>query len=1149
MATEQTTQASERATEIERTPRSERSDIVREPLWYKDAIIYELHVRAFYDSSGDGMGDFRGLTEKLDYLSDLGITAVWILPFYPSPWRDDGYDISNYEDVHSAYGSMKDFKEFLREAHKRDIKVITELVINHTSDQHPWFQKARNAKKGSPARDFYVWTDDPTLYSEARIIFKDFETSNWTWDAVAQQYFWHRFYSHQPDLNFDNPAVHKELFRVMDSWFEMGVDGMRLDAIPYLFERPGTNCENLPETHGFLKQLRAHLDSKFEGRMLLAEANQWPEETVPYFGDGDECHMGFHFPVMPRLFMSIHMEDRFPIIDILKQTPDIPSNAQWATFLRNHDELTLEMVTDEERDYMYRMYAHDPQARINLGIRRRLAPLLQNNRRKIELMNSLLFSLPGTPVLYYGDEIGMGDNIYLGDRNGVRTPMQWSGDRNAGFSKTNPQRLYLPTIVDPEYHYESLNVEAQRSNPTSLLWWTKRLIALRKRFRAFGRGTIRFLYPDNRKVLVFLREYEGERLLIVANLSRFTQYACVDMREFRDHVPVELFGLARFPAITDQPYFLTLGPHAFYWFKLEAPNAGSTNVAVQPEAREVLDASNGWTSILGASYAHLEHLLPRFLSGQRWYQGKARGARGLSVGDMFSLPDPSGTTNERRSSTRASQSTSVNDHRIAIVNVDYVEQSSEEYVLPLTAARATSDHREATDARHVILADLSFGTEDRGILHDATLSAGFRAALLDLIRSRRRLRGLRGELVGVPYPQLRKALDGVDVSDTRALSVEQSNTSMVFGQKVILKLYRRLESGTSLDLEIGRYLSEAGYRHTPAVLGAIEYQAPAQEPRTLAILQEFVPNEGDAWGLALDNVSAFMERVEMSRQAPPEVDTRTAALLAIAATEPSEQGRELLGVFIEELLLLGKRTGELHNALADNHEPSFAPEASTLFYQRSLYQSMRNQAGRMINGMEARIDRLPERLHEAARSLATHEADLMQRFRRVVTHKVGGKRIRIHGDYHLGQVIYTGNDFYITDFEGEPLRPLSERRLKRSPLRDVAGMLRSLHYVANSEILIRDSAHTMSANEVREHETSMQWLRFWYAEAAGAFLRGYFAATANSSFLAPIAQELEELLDAFLLEKAIYELEYEMNNRPGWAEIPLRGLMDLLQVS
>ena len=495
--------------------------------WYKDAIIYEVHVRAFFDSVTDGIGDFGGLTQRLPYLEDLGVTAVWLLPFCPSPLRDDGYDIADYTDVHPSYGTLKDFQRFLREAHRRGLRVITELVLNHTSDQHVWFQRSRRAAPGTRWRNFYVWSDTPEKYRDARIIFKDFETSNWTWDPLAKAYYWHRFYSHQPDLNWDNPEVRDAMYAAMDFWFDLGVDGLRLDAVPYLFERSGTNCENLPETHEALRELRKHVDGKYSDRMLLAEANQWPEDAVAYFGNGDECHMAFHFPLMPRLFMALRMEDRYPITDILKLTPPIPENCQWAMFLRNHDELTLEMVTDEERDYMYRTYARDREMRINLGIRRRLAPLLENDRPRIEMMNALLFSLPGTPVIYYGDEIGMGDNIFLGDRNGVRTPMQWSSDRNAGFSRANPQRLYLPVNIDPEYHYETINVEAQQNNPHSLLWFTKRLIQQRKQFQAFGRGTLEFLYPGNRKVLAFIRQYGDEKLLVVANLSRFTQ--CVEL--------------------------------------------------------------------------------------------------------------------------------------------------------------------------------------------------------------------------------------------------------------------------------------------------------------------------------------------------------------------------------------------------------------------------------------------------------------------------------------------------------------------------------------------------------------------------------------------------------------------------------------------
>ncbi|MBM2811597.1 MAG: alpha amylase, catalytic subdomain [Chloroflexi bacterium] len=537
-------------------------------LWYKDAVIYELHVRAFHDSNADGLGDFPGLTEKLDYLRDLGITAIWLLPFYPSPLKDDGYDIADYAAIHSSYGTMSDFRRFLREAHHRGIRVITELVLNHTSDQHPWFQRSRRALPGTPWRDFYVWSDTAERYQGARVIFKDFERSNWSWDPEAGAYYWHRFYGHQPDLNFNSPRVWRAMRQVVDFWLRMGVDGLRLDAVPYLHERDGTNCENLPETHAVLKRLRQHVAARYPDRMLLAEANQWPEDAAAYFGSGDECHMAFHFPVMPRMFMSIWMEDRYPMVEILTRTPPVPDECQWAMFLRNHDELTLEMVTDEERDYMYRVYATDPEARINLGIRRRLAPLMGNNRRRIELMNSLLFSLPGTPVIYYGDEIGMGDNIYLGDRNGVRTPMQWSADRNAGFSRANPQRLYQRPIVDPEYHYETVQVEAQQRNQQSLLWWMKRLIALRKRHQAFGRGSLDFLAPANRRILAFVRRYGAETILVVANLSRYAQYAELDLSEFRGRVPTEMFGATPFPPVGDAPYFITLGPHSFYWFAL-----------------------------------------------------------------------------------------------------------------------------------------------------------------------------------------------------------------------------------------------------------------------------------------------------------------------------------------------------------------------------------------------------------------------------------------------------------------------------------------------------------------------------------------------------------------------------------------------------
>src|ERR1051325_6627532 len=634
-------------------------------LWYKDGIIYQTHVRAFFDSNDDGIGDFQGLTRKLDYLQDLGVNILWLLPFYPSPLRDDGYDIAHYTTVNPSYGTLSDFKSFLKEAHRRGIRVVTELVINHTSDQHPWFQKSRRAKPGSPWRDYYVWSDTPERYKDARIIFKDFETSNWSWDPVAKAYYWHRFYSHQPDLNFENPAVHEALFKAFDFWMDMGVDAFRLDAIPYLFEREGTTCENLPETHVYLKKLRAHLDAKYQGRMLLAEANQWPEDSLPYFGDGDECHMAFNFPVMPRMYMALAQEDRFPIIDIMQQTPPIPDPCQWAMFLRNHDELTLEMVTDEDRDYMWRTYAKDRQARINLGIRRRLAPLLQNHRGRIHLMNGLLFSLPGTPIIYYGDEIGMGDNIWLGDRNGVRTPMQWSADRNAGFPRANPQQLFLPVIIDPEYHYEQVNVEAQQNSPYSLLWWMKRLIAQRKRFRAFGRGTMEFLFPENRKILAFVRKYEEETILVVANLSRNVQTFELDLSAYRGYVPVELSGGTRFPEVGERRYFLNLGPFAFYWFTLERV---ATTAEISGEELPLIGAKSLEEVLADRNRDTLARAILRYVQGRHWFAAKARTVSGIRVREHVALPNKAGA--------------------LALIEVEYTDGEPDLYQLPLGVTQA-----------------------------------------------------------------------------------------------------------------------------------------------------------------------------------------------------------------------------------------------------------------------------------------------------------------------------------------------------------------------------------------------------------------------------------------------------------------------------
>jgi maltose alpha-D-glucosyltransferase / alpha-amylase len=562
-----------------------------DPLWYKDAVIYELHVRTFQDSNGDGIGDFPGLLSRLDYLQDLGVTCLWLLPFFPSPLRDDGYDIANYTDVNPSYGTIDDFKRFLAAAHQRNMQVLIELVINHTSDQHPWFKAARLASPGSPERNFYVWSQTDQIYKDAPIIFSDTEKSNWTWDDTAQAFYWHRFFHHQPDLNFDNPVVLEEVLKAMRFWLDLGVDAFRLDAVPYLVERDGTACESLPETHHIIRTIRSAIDADYTNRFILAEANQWPVDVRPYFGDGDECHMCFHFPLMPRIYMALRQEDRLPITDIIAQTPPIPDNCQWGLFLRNHDELTLEMVTSDERDYMYFAYSADPRMRVNSGIRRRLAPLLDNNRRRIELLNSLLLSFPGTPIVYYGDEIGMGDNIYLGDRNAVRTPMQWNSDRNAGFSTAVPARLSFPIIMDPIWGYQAVNVEGQLSDQSSLLHWTRNMIALRKLFHVFGRGSMEFLNPENRKVLAYIRRYDHEygggheTVLCVANLSRFAQPVSLDLSTFVGMQPVEMLGYVPFPPITSHPYPLTLAPYSFFWLELQPasePEALSNEIMEEP---------------------------------------------------------------------------------------------------------------------------------------------------------------------------------------------------------------------------------------------------------------------------------------------------------------------------------------------------------------------------------------------------------------------------------------------------------------------------------------------------------------------------------------------------------------------------------------
>ena len=1098
-----------------------------DPLWYKDAVIYEVHIKSFYDSNGDGIGDIKGLIRQLDYLAGLGVTAIWLLPFYPSPLRDDGYDISDYRNIHPDYGTLRDFRNLLREAHARGLRVITELVLNHTSDQHKWFQRARNAKPGSVWRNFYVWSDTPEKYTEARVIFQDFESSNWTWDPVAQAYYWHRFYSHQPDLNFDNPRVRKELFRVVDYWLKMGVDGLRLDAIPYLYEREGTNGENLPETHQFLKQLRRHVDEHFENRMLLAEANQWPEDAVEYLGDGDECHMAFHFPVMPRLFMGLRMEDRFPVMDILEQTPHIPDSCQWAMFLRNHDELTLEMVTDEERDYMYRIFARDPRARINVGIRRRLAPLLDNNRRKIELMNILLFSLPGTPVIYYGDEIGMGDNYYLGDRDGVRTPMQWSADRNAGFSRVNPQKLYLPVIIDSEYHFQAVNVEVQEQNLSSQLWWMKRVIAMRKRFKAFSRGDLRFLSSDNPRVLTFLRSYQDEQILVIINLSRFSQSVSLDLTEFTGYLPEEIFSQNTLPAIGEEPYMITLGPHGHYWLRLERETE-SEQPSGETALPEIKVKQHWQEAVDGEAVSVLENrVLPQYIRQCRWFGGKARTVRKVELVEKIRLPRESDSI------------------VFLMLRVQYVTGAPDTYILPVAYASEILVDHALKESPQAIISRIQVG-QDGGFLIDALYSEKFRTELLRMVARRKKIKGEHGELSASQGKHFRQLLDGSELTmPSRVLKAEQSNSSIIYGESFFLKLYRRVEEGINPDQEMVRHLSETKrYEHVPPFAGSLEYRCTGSDPTVIGLMQGFTSNEGDAWTMTLDAVGRYFERVLTNQEKLPRKEYDLASMFDVTFDSLPPLFQNLIGsIFFDRMTTLGQRTGEMHKVLAASREPDFKPEPFSTLYQKSLYQSLRKNASRGLKSLKDNLKTLPEQLQPEAQSILSIDNAILGQIRRVTEKKIAARKIRIHGDYHLGQVLSTGKDFIIIDFEGEPARAPSERRLKYPAFRDVAGMVRSFHYAIYNVFF---QQYRIRPEDIQLLEP---WITPWFYYVSGAFLHSYLDTVRDANFVPEDRDQLEILLNVFLLDKSIYEIGYELNNRPDWVRIPIEGIKFIMQES
>ncbi len=1197
-----------------------------DPLWYKDAIIYEIHVRAFADSNNDGIGDFPGLMSRLDYLQDLGVTCLWLLPFMPSPLRDDGYDIADYVNVNPSYGTLNDFKLFLDAAHQRGMQVMIELVINHTSDQHPWFKAARLAPPGSPEREMYVWSDTDKLYEGVRIIFTDTEKSNWTWDETAKAFYWHRFFSHQPDLNFDNPRVMEEVLKAMRFWLDMGVDALRLDAIPYLVERDGTSCENVPETHVKIKAIRAALDAEYDDRLILAEANMWPADVRPYFGDGDECHMAFHFPLMPRIYMAIRQEDRLPITDIMAQTPEIPESCQWGIFLRNHDELTLEMVTDDERDYMNLAYAADARMRINVGIRRRLAPLVDNNRARIQLLNSLLLSFPGTPIMYYGDEIGMGDNIYLGDRNGVRTPMQWNSDRNAGFSRCDPARLYFPVIMDPIYGYQVVNVEAQLADQSSLLHWTRNMIALRKLFQVFGRGTLTFLHPENRKILAYIRDLKRddgthETVLCVANLSRFAQPVSLDLTAYNGLIPVEMLGYVSFPSITAAPYPLSVAPYAFLWFELQPAPAGIPEPELPPqhfvEAEQVaLDLlTKGWSGMLsGQGRALLERTLPAWLPNQRWFGAKSRAIQSVTIAQWVEVPSTHATS--ILPAATVPPASTLGDV-LLLLDIAYSDGTADRYQLPLAYTSGHDVESLRANAAATIIATLTTPTGP-AVLHDASAREELRQSLLQLIAAERSLpiydpAGAATEIAAtiVAAHQSRPAHEiSPDSADTQAIAhsiveehsiepsdvapqftghmpgapahaeaqaaadaaspvpasratlighksaafdeargtgslsaktgqAEQSNTNFLYGDKLLMKLFRRLQPGLNPDVEIGRFLTEVA--HFPRVapfLGTLTLQSyePASEPTTTAMLQGLVRNEGDGWAWTLGELARFFESVSAL---PAPSDEGHAPLLLDEAPVPAEI-TEQASLYLRSAALLGQRTAELHLALATpTDDPAFRAEPFTPADLEADAKRIDAQVNSTLDALKLKMSTLKDLVADDAATVLARRIPLFAAAHAITGRPIASARIRIHGDYHLGQILTAKGDFVILDFEGEPARTLVERRRKQCPLKDVAGMLRSFAYAAYSALDTYLQRHP-------DRQGSLEaWARLWQNAVSAEFLRAYRAAIAANPNLLPPSDEAQALLNAYLLEKALYELLYELNNRPTWVRIPLAGILAL----
>jgi maltose alpha-D-glucosyltransferase/alpha-amylase len=918
-------------------------------------------------------------------------------------------------------------------------------------------------------------------------------------------------------------VVIEEVVRIMHYWLDMGVDGLRVDAIPYLVEREGTNCENLPETHAVMKRIRHEIDKEYSARAILAEANQWPDDVRIYYGDGDECHMAFHFPLMPRMYMALRQEDRLPITDIMAQTPEIPHNCQWGLFLRNHDELTLEMVSDEERDYMYLAYSADPRMRINVGIRRRLAPLVDNNRRRIELLNSLLFSFPGTPILYYGDEIGMGDNIYLGDRNGVRTPMQWSGDRNAGFSRTVPAKLYSPVVMDPVWGYEAINVEAQQSDPSSLLSWMRNMIALRKLFQVFGRGTLSFLNPANRKILAYIREYQSERVLCVANLSRFAQPVELDLAAYVGLVPVEMLGYVEFPKIRTSGYPLTLGPYGFLWLELQPSPEPAPNVAEEGEPELEISGATDWMSVLeGNGRRELEEsVLQSYIGRQRWFGGKSRPITGTRIEDWAVF----------------NQGVSA----LVLVEVQYGEGACDTYLvtLGLLFGKAADALRE--ESPNALLARVTTATGE-GVLHEAIFNDSASEALLALIAAGAEIPSREGTILGVPSSTL-PTLQGpaAEPAAPRRGSAEQSNTSLIFGDKLIMKLFRRQQAGPNPDTEIGRYITESThFTHIAPFGGSIQYTRPGQEPSTLAMLQGLVTNEGDGWQWTLDELDRYYEGSAAQTFSQGGVPEKQLGPFQLSQAQETSFAREHIGTYLDAAALLGRRTAEMHLALASpTHDPAFSPEPLSLLDIDRLREELILHASSAFDALKENVARLPDSVLERAGLVLSRRSLVLDRFRQLAATEIHALRIRIHGDYHLGQVLRSKGDFVILDFEGEPARSLAERRTKQSPLKDVAGMLRSFSYAAFSALM------KYSSRRPEDFHRLEPWARLWEQSVSSSFLRTYCEFAKGVSVVPSEPLLFQQLLEAYVIDKAFYELAYELNNRPSWVLIPLTGILAL----